>query len=313
MSERDIRKLLDLVAKHLGKSWVEISDYLRGIDQNSLDAIEARLVAYDYAGVVAEVESAARRFAADTHSQFVRSGQEGARWLDGQIDDKLIRFDITNTRAVRAAQQNELELVYGMTNESRVVARNVIAEGQRAGLNPRTIARDLRDSIGLNPVQERAVRSYRAALESGQWSNALGRELSDGRGDKTVRRMQRDDGTLTEQQVDSLVERYRQNQLTYRAEVVARTESAKNVHAGLHEAFSQAIDRGDVEADQLVREWIAGPRTKDAREQHQEMDGDTAKWGEAFTAPDGTKLMYPGYGPPEHSINCRCTVATTLA
>lgn len=283
--------------------------------QNDLDAVEARLLAGDYRGLVAEVESAARRFAAETHGQFVRSGQAGAKWLDDQpaLADKLIRFDITNERAVRAAQRNELELVYGITDETRVNVRNVLVDGQRAGLNPRTIARDLRDSLGLTPQQERAVRSYRRALESGNWGNALGRELSSGQTDRTVRRMQRDDGKMTEQQIEAAVERYRKNQIAYRAEVIARTESAKNVHLGLHEAFSQAIERGDVEADQLVREWIAGPRTRYARDQHQDMDGQQVKWMEPFTAPDGTRLMYPGSGPPEHAINCRCTVATTLA
>ena len=199
-----------------------------------------------------------------------------------------------------------------MSDEQRQVARQILADGQVRGLNPRSVARDLRDSIGLNAQQEQWVRSYRRALESGDFSNALGRQLSSGHSDRTIRRVSQADGQLTEQQIDRAVERYRRNQLTARAEAVARTESAKAVHQGLHESFTQAIERGDIESDQLLREWIAGPRTRYAREQHQEMDGQQRKINEPFVAPDGTLLMFPGSGPPRHSINCRCTVGTTL-
>lgn len=310
MSERDIRRLLALVERHLGVSWREVTDWLR--EQNSIDAIEARLLAGDYAGVVKEVESAAARFAAETHSQFVRAGQAGAEWLDSQpaLADKLIRFDAVNPRAVTAARQNQLELVYGMSDEQRANVSSILAE--RQSLNPRSVARNIRDSIGLNPQQEKALRSYRQALESGDFSNALGRELSSGHSDRTIRRVQGADGQLTERQVETAVARYRENLVTARAEAIARTESTKAVHQGLHESFSQAIERGDVEADQIVREWIAGPRTRYAREQHQEMDGQQRKWNEPFEAPDGTRLMYPGSGPPRHAVNCRCTTATTL-
>lgn len=311
MSERDIKRLLALVEKHLGKSWVEIADWLR--DQNSIDAIEQRLLAGDYAGLVAEVESAARRFATEAHEQFMRAGRAGSKWLDDQIADRLIRFDVTNARAVRAAQRNELELVYGLTAETREVIRTVIVDGQRAGLNPRSIARDIRDSITLTPTQARHVANYRRQLESGEWGAAMRRELRDARSDRTLRRLARDGAPLSEAQIDKMVERYRKNYIAYRAETIARTESARNVHAGLQEAFTQAVERGDIEADQLVREWIAGPRTPNAREQHQEMNGQQRKFGEPFVAPDGTLLMWPGDGPPEHSANCRCTVATVMA
>lgn len=311
MSERDVRRLLALVERHIGASWADVSDWLR--DQNSLDAIEARLLAYDFAGVVAEVEAAARRFAAETHSQYLRSGQAASTWLDGKLPDRLVRFDVVNERAVRAARRNELELVYGMSDEQRTVARQVIVDGQRQGLNPRSIARDLRDSIGLNAQQEKAVRSYRHALENGEWSNALGRELSSGQTDRTLRRVQRDGGALTEKQVDAAVERYRANQIAYRAETIARTESARNVHAGLAEAMQQAIDRGDVQAELLVKEWIHGA-SGNARPHHVAMDGVQVAFGEDFALPSGVRMKWPhdASAPASETANCRCTYATRL-
>lgn len=313
MSERDIRKLLALVEKHLGKSWIEISDWLR--EQNDIDAIEQRLLAYDYEGVVAEVESAARRFASETHAEFVRSGQAATKWLDGEVDDKLIRFDMTNDHMVRAAQRNEIELVQGLTTETRKTMRAVIVDGQRAGLNPRSIARDIRDSITLTPTQAKWVGNYRRELEGGDYGAALGRKLRDARSDKLIRRVASDGGSLSEKQIDTMVERYRQRQLMFRATTIARTESGKNVHGGMADAFTQAIQRGDVEATQLVKSWIHGRPKRDSREQHLEMDGIEVPFNEPFVLPDGTRMKYPHdpAGGAEHTANCTCTYAVTLA
>jgi hypothetical protein len=312
MSERDIRRLLALVEKHLGTSWLDIADWLK--TQNSLDAIESRLLVGDYQGVIQEVESAARMFATQTHSAFIQGGQQGAEWLDSQLPDKLVRFDVKNDYAIRAAERNELELVRGLTQEVRETVHSIIIDGTRTSANPREMARDIRSSIGLTPTQDKAVRSYRQALEQQDWSNALSRELSSGQGDRTVRRLQRDGGSLSPKQVDSLVDRYRENALTWRAETIARTESSRNVHAGLEESFRQAVERGDVDAEQLVKEWIHAGRGK-SRPDHIAMSGTTVKFGEEFEFPDGTRMKYPGdpRGGPEHVANCRCTIATTIA
>lgn len=312
MSERDIKSLLAAVERALGREWVEIAEWLR--EQNDLDAIEERLLAGDFRGLVAQIEDAARRFATATQAQFARAGQAAADWLDAQpsLADRIIRFDATHERAVAAARRNELELVRGLSLETRETVRAVLVDGQINGKNPRSMARDIRDSIGLTPTQTQHVLNYRRALESGDFANALGRELRDARSDRMLRRLADEGGQLTEQQIDRMVERYRAAYVSFRAEVIARTESARNVHAGLQEAYTQAVERGDIEADQLVREWVAAPPTPNAREQHQAMDGQQRKLNEPFVAPDGTPLMYPGDGPPKHSANCRCTVAATL-
>lgn len=308
-----MQRLLDAVARAIGAEWIDIAEWLR--DRNSIDAIEAKLLVHDFAGVVQEVEAAAQKFAAETHGQWIRAGQAGAKWLDGELDDRLVRFDVTNAQAVAAAQRNRLELVQGLTAETRQNMQAAIIDGQRAGLNPRSIARDIRDGLGLATNQERAVRSYRAALQSGDWSNALGRELSSGQSDRSIRRAARDGGSLTEAQVEAAVERYRQNQITWRAEMIARTESAKNVHAGLDEAFRQAVERGDVEAAQLIKEWIHGPVRLHSRDWHVDMDGKQVAYGELFVLPDGARMKYPHdpAGGAKNVIGCTCTFATTLA
>jgi len=303
-----MKRLIRLLERKLGLSWIDITEWLRG--QNSLDAITARLGAQDYAGAVADVETVAARFADDLQAAFAEAGQRAATWLDTKLPDTIVRFDGTNARAVQRARQNQYELIQGFTAEQRVITRNVVTDGMRRGVNPREMARDLRDSIGLTPTQEQHVRNYRRALETGQFADASGRQLHDDRYNRTLDRV---DG-LTPAQIDKMVERYRANYVGYRAEVIARTEALRAAHEGTEELYRQAVERGDVKADQLVRIWNAGPATRDAREQHQALDGVEVRMGEDFVMPDGTRLRYPGdpAAPVAHTAQCRCSLSTAL-
>lgn len=292
-------------------SWLDISDWLRS--QNGLDAIEARLRAGDYYGVVQGVEDAARRFATETHSGFVTAGRAGSEWLDSQLPDKLVRFDVTNQRAIYQAKQNELELVHGLTQETRQTVHQILVDGTARSENPRVMARSIRDSIGLAPNQEAAVRSYRAALEQGDWSNALGRELSSGHSDRTIRRAQAG-GSLSQEQIDTAVERYRTNAVHWRAETIARTEASRNVHSGIHESLIQAVERGDIAAIEVRREWIHAGRGIHSRSSHSALDGTTVGLNEQFHV-SGVEMRWPGdpNAPASETANCRCTIAVTLA
>jgi hypothetical protein len=315
MSERDLAKLLALVEKHLGAGYLDLADFLR--ESNQVPDIEARILRGDYAGAVTKLEDAALKYAAEIHQGYVTAGRQEAQWLDAQpqVADKLIRFDETNVAAVQRARQNQYELVQAFTIEQREKTRAVLVEGMARGANPREMARDLRDGLGLTAHQDAAVRNYRRSLETQDWSRALGYELSDGRTDRTVSRLQRDGGGMTPQQVDAAVERYRQNYVNHRAEVIARTEGLRAANEGSAELIRQAVDRGDVEAEQMVKTWHAGPSTVNAREQHQALDGREVKWGEDFVLPDGTRMAHPGdpRGGAKHVANCRCTLSTTIA
>lgn len=310
MSERDIRKLLAAIAQRVGLSYDDVVSWLR--DQNSLAAIEERILRGNYANAIVGVDAAAAKLAADVHAQYVLAGQQASDWLDGNVTDRLIRFDTASPEVVTRARANQLELVQGFQLEQYQVARQVtqraLDEGAGSGINPRRIAQDFRDSIGLTAQQEQWVANYRRALETGDYLRATGYELSSGHADRTLRRLDRDDGTLTPAQIDDYVERYRQNAITYRAETIARTEALRNAHDGVDDAMTQAVQRGDVDAEQLDSEWHAGPATKDARPEHQAMDGVTVRFGEDFILPDGTRMSGPGdpRGGAKHCANCRC-------
>lgn len=307
MSEKDMQDLLDLVERQLGKSWLDLVEWLR--DQNALEDVDARLAAGDHAGAIQAVEDAAKRYAADIHAGYVTAGQTAAEWLDSKVTSP-VRFDVANHRAIAWARQNAADLVQGLTDEAKQSARAIIADGVEAGENPRTIAIDLRSSIGLTADQARAVASYRRALESGDFSDALGRRLSDGRSDKTIASARDRGAELTQAQIDLAVDRYRSNSVSYRAEVIARTEALRAAHAGTDELYRQAIDNGDVDADALTGQWNPGPATKDARENHRTaaLLAQRPKIGEPFVLEDGTEMMHPGdpAGGAENNASCRC-------
>lgn len=304
--------LLSAVERQLGGSWRDVVTYLR--DHNDLDEVAERVKRGDVNGAIQGVEDAAAKFAVDTHAAYIDAGRRAAKWLDGEVADSIIRFDQMNARAAAWADRNQLELVHEVTNEQRDVMRRVIAEGVKDGDNPLEIARDLRSSIGLTDKQAQIVANYRRALESGDFGAALGRELTDGRSDRSVRAAMNAGRELTQQQIDTMVDRYRANWVGYRAETIARTEGLRVVHQGTEELFRQAIDAGDVAADALRREWHHSSVGKDSRPEHAAMNGQKRGIGEAFESGSGALLMYPGDpdADPGETVNCRCVLSTRM-
>jgi hypothetical protein len=294
----------------LGQRWVAVMDWLRS--QNQLQDIEAKLRAGAFDEAIASLEQAAQRWAAVTQQEYVTAAMRMSNW----IEDKTglpVDFDQANTRAMAWAQANQLDLVRRVTVEQRETMRQVIAEGVRRGQNPRETARDIREAIGLTPRQEQYVQSYRNALESGNFSNALSRELRDGRTDRVIERLQRDGGSLSQSQIDRNVTFYRQSMSTMRSETIARTEALRVVHQGADEQINQAIESGDLPASAVVRTWVS-TRDLRTRDTHRVMNGQERVFGEVFRTGGGKYLAYPGDpdGPPEETINCRCVLTTRL-
>lgn len=318
MSERDIRRLKAVLERHLGLEWEDIVEWLR--DVNSVEEIERRLVTGQLGDLVRGVDVAGQRLADVMHQAYVTSAQTEADWLDRQerTADTLVRFDTGQQAVIDRQRTNELKQVQGLTIESRAVVQQILVDGARIGENPRDMARRLapviHESIGLTEQQQQWVAGYRRALEQQDYSRALGYELSSGNADRTVRSAQRRGVSLSPERVSEMVEQYRRNAVAYRAEVIARTEAQGAAEAGAQDALAQAVERGDVQADELIVTWHAGPATAHAREDHQAMDGQSVKFGQDFTLPDGTRMSGPHdpRGGAKHNAQCRCTRSTSF-
>jgi hypothetical protein len=305
-----VDRLVTTLERKIGRSWVAMVEFLR--KRNKLGAVEAAVRRGDVDGAVDGIVKAAARFADDVNAGFQIAQAAAARWLDGEVTDRLIRYDISNERAVAWMRSNRLQLGGGISQELRESIGDTIADGLRQGRNPLSIARDIRDGLGLTAHQRRIVRNYRKALETRDFSDALGRELRDGRYDRGILAAQRDGVPLPREKINAMVDRYRQRMIAHRAETIARTEALRAAHAGQHELFQSAVDGGDIKERQLVRRWLHRNRGKHNRDFHHVMNGQTRGLNEAFKSGLGNLLKYPGdrYAPARETVNCRCVVTT---
>ncbi len=312
MSEREMQALIAKLEKQLGMDWREIVTWLR--KQNPLDAIAERIEAHSI-DVLAEVDTAAASYADDLHAAYIEAGQDSAEWLNGKLDDSLIRFDVQNYRAVARAQQTKLEHVAGLSRESRETIQRILAEGAPRGTNPRVMARDIRDSIGLTSKQSQHVENYRRALDEGRFGRAMRYELRDARSDRKLRRLMRDKSSLSAAEIDALVERFRRNYISFRATTIARTEGLRIAHQGHDDAIQHAIDSGDIDATQLEEVWHSGRGRGKRREQHRAMNNKRVPFGTDFVLPDGTHMRGPGdpRGGAKHNANCACAKSTVIS
>lgn len=114
-----------------------------------------------------------------------------------------------------------------------------------------------------------------------------------------------DDGQREEDSLTEISKRIEAGTSGVIAGVRARTIAATEVHAA-------AIAGNDIGAEatglKLGRQWLSAQDSA-VRESHMQADGQTRPMGEPFDV-GGAKLLRPGdpSGPPEETINCRCTV-----
>lgn len=252
--------------------------------------------------LVNEVADDARVKAAATELRTkIRSGIEKAAMAEARfIPQKYQRqprvgfaFDTLNQRVVDALRSMEVDALERLSTEVREGVRERIRLGIEAGKNPVDIARSIRDSIGLTARQEQIVANVRAAaLKQPGSRNYFDYILRDRRFDALVRK-----GNLTPDQLEALVQRYRERLIQHNAEAHARTIAIDASRLGQRLSWEDAIDRGVLQRNELwKRRRSVGD--KRVREEHREID----KEEQPFDQPYSNGEMYCG----EKSWNCRC-------
>lgn len=241
------------------------------------------------------------------------AGNDTAEFFRDDLDI-LTDFDATNTRAVSAMRNSRLRLIREFSDGQRAATREALMDGIARGANPREQARALRGSIGLTRHQQQIVDNYRRQLRAGNLSPALQRQLRDRRFDRTLESAIRDQRSLTDAQIERMVDRYRSRWVKFRAETIARTEALRAVHEGSEEMYAQAIEVGDLDPDELIRQWNTA-RDERVRSSHRSMHGQVRPIGEPFVSGNGNRLRFPGdiSAPASETIHCRCVVSTRIA
>ena len=322
--------LVTATSGRINRAWLAMIAHLR--EENSEAQIVSRILA-GRADVLSGTDLAGKALAVAFTAAYVNAGQTAARWLDSEIHKRAIAkkipvFDPTDPPAAHWAAQNRLDLIREIDDETRMMVRDVLMEGARLGTNPLEMAREIRESIGLTTYQQGIVDNYRRELMRGDYTAALHRELTSGHSDRAVAAALRANRPMTQAQIDTAVERYRQGWIDYRARTIARTEGLRVAHQGSDEMIRQAVERGDIDAEQVQRTWIhqfGGARATRGRSRssggkggprpfHVVMNNQVRGFGEKFVSGLGAELRFPcdPQASAEETANCHCVVTTRI-
>lgn len=189
-----------------------------------------------------------------------------------------MNFDLVNPHAQAWTDRHGAELVTEVTDEQRRAIQEILREASAGTRDVRSTARAIRDVIGLHSRQANAVERFRRRLE--------------------------EDGTLTNEQVESRVSRYAQAQLRLRARTIARTEVLRSSSEGQLGLWREARNQGLLDPAKTRRKWIVTPDDRLDLAICEPMDGERGivPLGEPWELSDGRKVMVPQEAHPQ----CRC-------
>lgn len=226
-----------------------------------------------------------------------------------------IRYDPMNPRATEYARRYAYGLIQNISSQTRDAIREVVTEQTISGANPRATARQIKQVIGLNGQQARALKNYRKALESGKWGQAASYSIG-GNAERSINAAAKLDGPMAPERVEALVEGYRQRLLRQRALTIARTESMRAVSNGAAEAWTQVTERSNLPPSVFRRYWVAtsDDRTRDTHREIPLVNQKGVGMNEPFALPGGGTIMHPHdpNAPASETINCRCCVVVRI-
>ncbi len=212
-----------------------------------------------------------------------------------------MHMDQYNPLVIAESRKYTGDLITQITDDQLFGVRATVTTALQRGTPIPSLARDLRQMVGLTSQQRTWVLNYREQLENSDL-NALSRQLRDARSDGKILRLFQSGEKLSPSDIDKLVERYSNSQLMYRAENIARTESINALSAGNRLAWKQAV--ADGHATNVYSRWFTAPdeRTCVLCKPIPSMNPDGVPLGTPFNTPVGQLL-----GPIVHP-QCRCVV-----
>lgn len=220
------------------------------------------------------------------------------------------RLDMASEAAARYAADRAGTLITALDREGLATVRSVMNQVLADGLEPARAGRLIRSTVGLNARQARALINY----ERGLWEHATtGRTTIPLRGlSRPLADQRYSISNLDRRRIDTMVDRYRERLINYRADMIARTETMRAANTGaLNDVLAHGQGMGLFDVQHLTRIWVTVPDDR-ACAVCGFMDGQTVGMAEQFTY-DGTASGDPsgdvmsGETPPIHPM-CRCTV-----
>lgn len=235
-------------------------------------------------------------------------------------------FDGRHSRAESWVAQHGAELIEGIATDGIDVARKVITEGLKEGVNHRSIARQLTGHkvgnrrvggfLGLNSDQADSIIRARQILsdpdqirkyfikdaKTGRMKPRF--RLSDRTFDGKVRAAIKDGRALSGADLDRVIAAHKSKALGYRGRVIAKHEAHSALSAGREEGYYQILDDPEVEA--ISVRWQHN-LSNEPRKEHVAMSGTVIQLGETFDFSDASmKRPHDPAGGAKHSLGCRC-------
>jgi hypothetical protein len=226
------------------------------------------------------------------------AGAQSADVLSGALRVP-VEFNRLHPDVVLYARTQAGELIVGISADVREAVRIVLATGSSGGATTVQQARVIRQIVGLAPNNALAPLHLAEELRAGAFTSS--RRLS--AVDKAMIRSRLARGTVDEEFITRMQERYAASLRNRRARVIARQETAKSAHYGQRQSWRQAQEQGAIPRD-VRRFWIVTPDDR-LRDEHAAIPG---------LNPDGVGLDEPfdtPFGPvldPPAEIGCRCSV-----
>lgn len=233
-------------------------------------------------------------------------------------------FNGRHPRAEQIIAEAGARLVTEIGSPGPEVIRAVLLQGQQEVVGAQTVARRLAGSInrvtgtreggimGLDgPRAQRSARVREILGDKDQiadyFKGSKPRYTStDRRYDAHVRKAIAEGRALDKATIDRIAKAHDARLLKARGRAIAEHETFMAQAEGRREAYTQLMESGKVESiDKLWQHNSA----KDARPDHQALDGVRVGFDEAFEMADGARLQYAHdpAGGIEHSAGCRCT------
>jgi len=230
-----------------------------------------------------------------------------------------ITFGTLSPEVLEAIRTGNLKMATALKDDVRGAVRTAVQLGLEEGVNPRTMARGLRQTVGLTEPQVRWVHNFRRELEAGDPA-ALNRALARGvftkpdgslgyraghaagvgvgkRDMELLRRTLGTDERLNGTQIDRIVDAYQRRLTAWHSESLARTAALDAQRMGQHMATKQAIADGILDAERMMSRW-ATVKDSRVRDEHAAMEGEVTRFDEPFS--NGQTI------PGETDYNCRC-------
>ena len=240
------------------------------------------------------------------------------------------RFDATNPTAADILARYSSGRVVEISETTRDGLRVALSTAMETDAAPRKVALDLVGRInrvtgrregglvGLNSQRIAWAQAAQAELQSGDpesLRNYLTRQTRDRRFDATVRAAIKAGKPVPADVREKMNKAMASRMLRDRGETIARTELLSSLNAGQDSGLRQAIERGQLRADQVQLTWDSSA-DRFTRPDHREMNGQVRPYGQPFLSPSGALMMHPGdtsiNATAADVINCRCRAVVSL-